>query len=45
MEREILVNATQASDKVILEGADCTSRSIAAMDAWGHKLEINASHA
>ena len=41
MKREVLVNTTQASDEVILEGSDGTFGGIAAMDAGGSKLEVN----
>jgi len=34
MDGEFLVSAAEASNKMILEGANCTFSSIAAMKVW-----------
>ena len=41
MEREVFVDAAQASNEVILEGADGAFGGIAAMNAWWGELKIN----
>jgi hypothetical protein len=41
MKREVVVNATQASNEVVLEHLDGTFGGIAAVDAGGSKLEVN----
>jgi hypothetical protein len=41
MQREVLVNTTQASNEVVLECSDGTFSGIVVMDAGGSKLEVN----
>jgi hypothetical protein len=41
MKREVLVNATQASDEVVLEHSDGAFGGIVAMDSGWSKLEVN----
>ena len=41
VEREVRVNAAEAGDEVILEGANGAFRGIAAMDPRGGQLEVD----
>jgi hypothetical protein len=41
MEGEVLVNATQSSNKLVFEGSDGTFGGIVAMDSRWHKLEVD----
>jgi hypothetical protein len=41
VEWEVFVDAAQASNEMILEGADGAFGGIAAMDSWWGELEVN----
>jgi hypothetical protein len=41
MHRKIFVETAKSGDEMILEGLDCSFRSIALVTAGGHKLEID----
>jgi hypothetical protein len=41
MQGKVLVSTTEASNEVILEGADGPFRRIASVDMWGNKLKVN----